>query len=116
MNTGQSSQVWEVVETTSARHFAMKILLPEKAEDKDIRRLITHEAYVGKQLAHQNIIKIVAEGTKEKTPYYVMEYFPAGSLKIRLIRKQFDFVRERIHSILKQAAIGLAYMNASGWV
>jgi eukaryotic-like serine/threonine-protein kinase len=116
MNTGQSSQVWEVVETTSHRHFAMKILLPEKAEDKDIRRLIMHEANVGKQLAHQNIIKIVAVGTKEKTPYYVMEYFPAGSLKIRLIRKQYDFIRERVHSILKQAAIGLAYMNASGWV
>jgi serine/threonine protein kinase len=116
MNTGQSSQVWEVVEATSHRHFAMKILLPEKAEDRDIRRLILHEANVGKQLAHQNIIKIVATGTKEKVPYYVMEYFPAGSLKIRLIRKQFDFIRERIHSILKQAAIGLAYMNASGWV
>jgi serine/threonine protein kinase len=116
MNTGQSSQVWECVEVSSSRHFAMKILLPEKAGDSDVRKLIIHEAYVGKQLAHQNIIRIVAEGTKEKTPYYVMEYFPAGSLKIRLIRKQHDFIRERVHNILKQAAIGLAYMNASGWV
>ena len=116
MMTGQSSQVWEVVEVTSSRHFAMKILLPEKAADKDMRRAITHEANVGKELAHQNIIRIVHVGTSASHPYYVMEYFPAGSLKIRLIRKQYDFIRERIHSILKQAAIGMAYMNASGWV
>ena len=31
MHPGQSSQVWEVVEVSSHRHFAMKLLLPEKA-------------------------------------------------------------------------------------
>ena len=33
--TGQHSQVWEVVETSSHRHFAMKLLLPERAADPD---------------------------------------------------------------------------------
>ena len=33
MMTGQTSQVWEVVEVSSHRHFAMKLLLPEKARD-----------------------------------------------------------------------------------
>ena len=116
MMTGQTSQVWEVVEASSGRHFAMKLLLPEKIADTDMRRAMIHEANVGKQLAHQNIIRIHFVGKDSKNPYYVMEYFPAGSLKIRLIRKQYDFIRERIHSILKQCAIGLAYMNASGWV
>jgi serine/threonine protein kinase len=45
-----------------------------------------------------------------------MEFFPAGSLKLRLNNRQYDFIRERAHSIFKQAAIGLAYVNASGWV
>lgn len=116
MMTGQNSQVWEVVEAASSRHFAMKLLLPEKVSDADMRRAMIHEANVGKELAHQNIIRIHHVGKSAKNPYYVMEYFPAGSLKIRLIRKQYDFIRERIHSILKQCAIGLAYMNASGWV
>ena len=116
MMTGQNSQVWEVVEAASSRHFAMKLLLPEKNSDPDMRRAMIHEANVGKELAHANIIRIHHVGKSAKNPYYVMEYFPAGSLKIRLIRKQYDFIRERIHSILKQCAIGLAYMNASGWV
>ena len=116
MMTGQTSQVWEVVEQASSRHFAMKLLLPEKLSDVDMRKAMMHEANVGKELAHQNIIRIHYVGRDRKNPYYVMEYFPAGSLKIRLLRKQYDFIRERIHSILKQCAIGLAYMNASGWV
>src|SRR5262245_51853656 len=116
MGTGQNSQVWEVVESSSHRHFAMKILLPEKEKDRQSRSLLSHEAMVGQKMAHQNVIRIVHVATKEKHPYFVMELFVAGSLKQRLQRKQYDFIRERIHSILKQAATGLAYMNASGWV
>src|SRR5262249_42226732 len=109
MMTGHMSQVWEVVENSSHRHFAMKLLLPEKEKDHECRRLLVHEAEVGHKLAHPNVIKIVHVATKQKPPHFVMEFFPAGSLKLRQIRKQFDFIKERIHSILRQAATGLAY-------
>jgi serine/threonine-protein kinase len=115
--TGQSSQVWEVVEQSSHRHFAMKILLPEKAIVGEIKKALYHEANVGQKLAHPNIIKIVHVSRDSKVPpHYVMEFFPAGSLKQRLLRKDMAFIKERAHSIFKQAATGLAYMNASGWV
>jgi serine/threonine protein kinase len=116
MMTGQSSQVWEVVEVSSHRHFAMKLLLPEKVRDSEQRRLLWHEATVGKKLAHPNVIKIVAVSTDSKNPYFVMEFFPAGSLKIRMLRKQTEFIKENALSIFKQGATALAYMNASGWV
>jgi serine/threonine-protein kinase len=116
MMTGQTSQVWEVVEITSHRHFAMKLLLPEKAGHGEHRRMLLHEASVGLKLAHPNVIKIVAVSKDPKTPYFVMEFFPAGSLKLRLVRKQYDFLKEKAHSIFKQAATALAYMHASGWV
>ncbi len=116
MMTGQTSQVWEVVEVSSGRHFAMKILLPEKAREGENRRFLLHEAEVGKALAHPNIIKIIDVVKETKVPYFIMEFFPAGSLKVRMIRKQTDFIREHTHSILKQTATALAYMNASGWV
>jgi len=115
--TGQTGQVWEVVEQSSHRHFAMKLLLPEKAQDREARRLLYHEAEVGKKLAHPNIIKIVHVSKDAKfPPHFVMEFFPAGSLKQRLLRKDMAFIKERAHSIFKQCATGLAYMNASGWV
>ncbi|MFL5244085.1 MAG: serine/threonine-protein kinase [Gemmataceae bacterium] len=116
MMTGQTSQVWEVVEASSNRHFAMKLLLPERARDPEHRRLLFHEAMVGKQLAHPNIIKIVTVIRDPQNPAIVMEFFPAGSLKLRLLNKQLDFVKDRAHEIFKQAATALAFMNAKGWV
>jgi eukaryotic-like serine/threonine-protein kinase len=116
ISTGLASQVYEVVEVTSHRHFAMKLLLPEKEHHAEHRRLLLHEANVGLKLAHPNVIKIVASSKDAKIPYFVMEFFPAGSLKHRLITKQFDFIKENAQSIFKQAATALAYMHASGWV
>ena len=114
--TGQQSQVWEVVETSSHRHFAMKLLLAERAKDGEAKRMLYHEAKVGKEMTHPNVIRIVHVSDESVNHYFTMEYFPAGSLKVRLVNKQFDFIRERAHSIFKQAATGLAYINASGWV
>ena len=71
---------------------------------------------MGKQLAHPNIIRILKVDTSASNPYFVMEYFPAGNLKMRIMRKEQDFLREKGLEILKQAATGLAFMNAKGWV
>lgn len=116
MATGQTSQVYEVVEQASGRHFALKMLLPEKANDPVHRHLLFHEAEVGIKLAHPNIIKIVKVVKDSKNPYFVMEYFPAGNLQFRIQNKKWDFIKEHAHNIMKQAATALAYMNASGWV
>ena len=116
MATGQTSQVWEVVEVSSMRHFAMKLLLPEKARDSAHRRFLFHEAEVGKQLAHPNIIRIITVDKSAATPYFVMEFFPSGSLKARMLRKDDEFLREKAQDILKQAATALAFMNAKGWI
>lgn len=116
MTTGQTSQVWEVVEISSHRHFAMKLLLPEHTTNSEHRRLLFHEANVGLKLAHVNIIRIVSVNKSEKNPCFVMEFFPGGSLKDRLLRKQVDFLKENAHPIIKQAATALAFMNAQGWV
>jgi eukaryotic-like serine/threonine-protein kinase len=116
MATGQTSQVYEVVENTSGRHFAMKLLLPEKAREPAHRKFLLHEAEVGKQLAHPNIIRIVHVDRSPTNPSFVMEFFPSGSLKTRLMRKDEAFIRERGQDILKQAATGLAFMNTQDWI
>jgi serine/threonine protein kinase len=114
--TGQTSQVWEVVEVNSMRHFAMKLLLPERARDPIHRNFLFHEAEVGKSIAHPNIIRIMKVDRNPANPHFVMEFFPSGSLKLRIMRKEQDFLREKGLDILKQAATALAFMNAKGWV
>jgi serine/threonine protein kinase len=114
--TGQMSQVYEVVEGSSHRHFAMKLLLPEKVHDGPARAFLLHEAEVGLELAHPNIIRIYKVARNPNNPYFVMEFFPSGSLKALLMRKEPEFLREKGQDILKQAATGLAFMNEKGWV
>jgi serine/threonine protein kinase len=116
MATGQMSQVYEVVEASSGRHFAMKLLLPEKIENAEAREFLLHEAEVGLKMAHPNIIRIFSVIRNPANPHFVMEFFPAGSLRVRLMRKEVDFLREKGQDILKGAATALAFMNAKGWV
>lgn len=116
LQTGQMSQVYEVVEVHSNRHFAMKLLLPESARNADHRGQLIHEAEVGKLLTHPNVIRIVKLNRNPKNPYFVMEFFPSGSLRTKMMQKQWDFIREHTANILKQTATGLAFMNATGWV
>jgi serine/threonine protein kinase len=121
LQTGQASQVYEVVELVSLRHFAMKILLPEKVKDTEQRRLLFYEADVGKKLAHPNVIRILHVNKTPTQPFFVMEFFPSGSLRTKLDKakadpKMAEFLKLNAEKILKQAATGLAYMNASGWI
>lgn len=118
LQTSQKTQVFEVVETGSNRHFAMKILLPEYATDEDARRELFNDAEVGIKMRHPNVINII-KVNKSTNPYFIMEFFPSGSLRTRLMSKdpsQKLFLKEKAKAIFKQAATGLAYMNASGFV
>ncbi len=119
--TGQSSQVWEVVEDASGRHFAMKLLLPERVDNSADRNFLLHEAEVGLELAHENIIRIVKVDKNPENPFFVMEFFVSGSIKARQMRSKTDpkdrqFLLENAHGMLRQAATGLAFMNAQNWV
>ena len=117
LHPGHTSQVFEVVEVQSSRHFAMKLLLPEAAETPEQRRVLFNEAEVGIKMTHANVVRIVkVKKAKGAVPYFIMEFFPSGSLRLRLQGKDFAFIKEHSRKIFKQAATGLAYMNASGYI
>ena len=119
LQTGMTSQVYEVVEPRSGRHFAMKLLLPEHAESREHRATLFHEAEVGVKLRHPNVINIISVSKSPKTPNFVMEYFPSGDLRSRINSrepKDKEFLKVNAKKVFKQVATGLAYMNSSGVV
>ncbi|HQR43055.1 MAG TPA: serine/threonine-protein kinase, partial [Gemmatales bacterium] len=115
MTTGQTSQVWEVNEPGSGRHFAMKLLLPEYTKNPTHRKMLEHEAKVGLPMSHPNVIKMLKLAKDKDTQYLIMEFFPGGNLKLRMMRKH-PIVREKAHSIIIQAASGIAHMHDRGWI
>ncbi len=119
LQTSMITQVFEVVEPNSGRHFAMKILLPEHADNSKHRNPLFAEAEIGIALRHENVVNIIKVNKSQSTPHFVMEYFPAGSLRKRLQSKNpqdKEFLKQYAKKIFKQACTGLAYMNASGYV
>lgn len=116
LQTGQTSQVFEVVDVRSNLHYAMKMLLPEAAGDQAQRQTLFNEAEVGTKLTHQNVIRIVKVNRSPDSPHFIMEFFPSGSLRLRLQARDTKFLREHARKIFKGAATGLAYMNATGYV
>jgi serine/threonine protein kinase len=119
LQTGQVSQVFEAVEPSSGRHFAMKVLLPEFANVKEHRNNLFHEADIGIKMRHENVINILKVSKSPTEPYFIMEFFPSGSLRTRLMSRDprdKEFIKLNAKKIFKQIATGLAYMNASGIV
>jgi serine/threonine protein kinase len=114
MLQGQNSQVWEASQIGNGRHFAIKVLLPDKAKISAIRGGLYHEAKVGMQFEHPNVIRTV-ELIKGAEPYIIMDYFPSTNLKLRLLYKH-DLIKEKAHSIIEQAAKGLYHIHEQGWL
>src|SRR5262245_22836835 len=108
MMTGQTSQVWEVVEPGSGRHMALKLLLPEHTRQEEHRNYLFKEGTVGMALSHKNCIKVSKLVRDKSNPYIIMEFFPGNNLKLRIMRKH-DLIRERCHHIMTQAASGLSH-------
>ena len=116
LQTSQKTQVFEVVEPASNRHFAMKLLLPEAADDEAERKILFNEAEVGIEMRHENVVHILKVSKSQSTPHFIMEYFPSGSLRERIKRKDMNFIKMHSRQIFKEAATGLAYMNSNGYI
>jgi serine/threonine-protein kinase len=119
LHTGSKTQVWEVVEGASSRHFAMKLLLPEFVKEKAERQKLFNDAAIGIKMRHENVVNIIKVNKSPTQPHFIMEYFAAGSIRRRLQSfdpKDKEYLKQNAKKIFKQTATGLAYMNASGFV
>ena len=116
IRAGSTTQVWEALRAAGKKdRIALKVLLQEDRKDKTEIEQLRHEANVGKELDHPNVIKIFSFHEDEGLPLVAMELSTAKNLKIEL-RESADLIKSHVSLIIRGCAKGLEHLHSKGWV
>ncbi|MCA9055542.1 MAG: serine/threonine protein kinase, partial [Planctomycetaceae bacterium] len=115
LQTGNSTQVWEVRQKSSGQPFAMKLLLPESFSDAEQKKALKSEAAIGKSFDHPNLIRMFDVVVGKKQGYFIMEFFRSQNLK-QMLRTERPAVQARAKKILEGVALALAHMHEKNWI
>ncbi|HRA87919.1 MAG TPA: hypothetical protein PK992_07615, partial [Planctomycetaceae bacterium] len=82
--TGNSTQIWEVVQAGSTVPFAMKLLLPDALKDSAQKNILKHEFKVGSALEHPALLRFHKLEVTRDHGFFIMDYFRSPSLKTQI--------------------------------
>ncbi|MEM6733337.1 MAG: hypothetical protein AAF658_17390 [Myxococcota bacterium] len=82
--SGGMASVYEVLDTTTDRLRALKLMLPELAQDPDLRDRFLDEASVVGRVRSDHIVEVVDAGIDGGTPFLVMELLVGEDLGHKL--------------------------------
>ena len=111
--SGSSSQVWEVIEKSSSRHLAMKLLKTDVPEFKENKATMKRESEIHKTLEHPLIVKFERYSSNRDHTYILMEYFRASNLKLQ-IKADTNGVHLRVRQLFEGVCSALAYVHSKG--
>ena len=80
LGRGGMGAVFRLRENNGGSRLALKIMLPEFADQPQIRMFFAREMQNSLALRHPHIVQSVGAGVSGSTPYLVMEYCSGGSL------------------------------------
>ncbi len=81
LGKGGMGVVYQVYDTSTARHVALKQLLPADDDDNsEIMALFEREFHTLSHLSHPRVIEVYDYGKNEIGPYYTMELLDGGDL------------------------------------
>lgn len=115
IRAGTTTQVWEALRTGEKERIALKVLMKDYRKDKGEIGQLKHEALVGSELDHPNVIKIFGYHDDQGFPLISMQLFNASNLKIAM-RERADFMIPNLSPIIRSCALGLQHLHEHGWV
>jgi serine/threonine protein kinase len=115
IRVGSSCQVWEAVQESDGKRFALKVLRPENRGDKQELGFLKHEYEVAKTLSNPRVIKIYEYRVEADAPFLVLELFSELNLK-QALRRGTEGIAWLAPEIVEQAAEGLYYFHSKGWI
>lgn len=112
LGSGSHGTVYYATDTKLMRPVVIKIVHPERASEKEIRKRILEEARIASSIQHPNVGAIYEVGEHDKRPYIVMQFVPGRTLK-KLLEKGALNLQFAL-SISIQIADGLAEAHKMG--
>ena len=113
--SGSSSQVWEVVEMSSGRHLAMKLLKTDVPEFKENKAQMKRESEIHKLLDHPMIVKFERYSSNRDYTYILMEYFRASNLKLQ-IKADTNGVHLKVRQLFEGVCAALSHVHQKGFI
>ena len=115
IRSGTTTQVWEAVRAGEKERVAIKVLLSGFRKDKYEIDQLKHEARVGAEVEHPNVIKIYEYFEDQGYPLLAMQLYNARNLKIEM-RENKEVLAENMGIVIRDAAKGLAHLHERGWI
>lgn len=115
LGQGGMGRVYHAYDPLIGRDVAIKVMLPEMAQNPDLKERFVREAQAAGHLRHPNIVTIHDLGEEGGVPYIVMEYLEGEDLD-DLIRRQAPLsILEKL-DIIRQVCNALGYAHVRGVV
>lgn len=113
--SGNSCQVWEVVEVGTTRRLALKMLLPEKLKEPEIVAALKNEFNVARMFDHPNILRYHELSMTKKHGYFTMDLFAAPSLKAQIFN-DLRGLHMRLKRLVELVAMALEHIHERGYL
>lgn len=84
LGEGGMAQVYKAYDPRLLRDVAIKVVLPEIADQEGFRQRFEQEIRLSAQLEHHNIVRVYDVGNSGKLTYLVMQYVGGGTLRDQL--------------------------------
>ena len=97
------------------RKAALKVLIPEIADDEDFRERFIRESQIAAALDHPNVVPIYDADEEDGVPFIAMRYVEGSDLKSQL-RERVRLSTERALEVIEQVASALDAAHEVGLV
>jgi hypothetical protein len=112
---GAMGAVYLAEDTRRGGQVAVKVLVPELADDDRFRRRFLRESQLAASLDHPHIVPIIAAGEEDDVLYLAMRHIEGPDLR-ELLRREGRLEPERALHLLGQVAQALDTAHAAGLV
>ncbi|TQK69188.1 serine/threonine-protein kinase [Nocardioides sp. SLBN-35] len=115
LGRGGMGTVHEAVDTALGRHVALKLIVPELADDPDFRERFVREARAQASLDSPHVVRVFAHGEIDGRLYLASQLVPDGDLAAAL-RRHGALSEPEAVDLVAQVADGLAEAHRAGLV